>query len=77
MVRYRWGFLMMVAHRRPVHAVQPIVQSAGVAEVVAGTIAAPQRRHARRTVDTLLVFVRHHVVFCKTNIFLINLYILK
>lgn len=39
--------------QRPVHAVHLIVETARVAEVVAGTVAAPQRGVDRTTVDAL------------------------
>lgn len=48
----RLGLLPL--ERRPVHAVDPRVEAARVAEVVTGAVAAPQRRSGRGAVHALL-----------------------
>jgi hypothetical protein len=53
-------------HQRPVHAVHLVVEAARVAQVVAGAVAAPQRRRHGAAVDALApvregeVAVRHY-----------------
>ena len=53
------------------HVVQLVVESAGVAEVVAGPVAAPERRGEGAAVHALatLAKVVAHIGICKRNMF--------
>lgn len=50
---YRWWFFVGT-YRGSVDTVDPVVESTGVAQVVAGTISAPQGSDAGSTIDALL-----------------------
>lgn len=51
---YLSGFLLGRPDRRPVHAVDPVVQAARVAQMMPGDVPPPQRRRVGRAIHTLL-----------------------
>lgn len=53
-LNYLGSLFLRRPDRRPVHPVDPVVQAARVAQMVARSVPAPQRRHIRRAIHALL-----------------------